>query len=162
MLSRRTRELEELTILLEASEARLNCHRFWRADIGRDLFGYWRADIGFGRIGGKGRTLSYGFATRQEARAFVETALKRRRGALRRCGVAYSLILADAGPDGPSDSDIRTLISGTSRGAAAGSAGVTAQARQDREPRRSKSPGKPCNETSPLLDRDTCRGFGLP
>jgi hypothetical protein len=48
MLSRRTRELGELTILLEASEARLNCHRFWRADIGRDLFGDWRADIAFG------------------------------------------------------------------------------------------------------------------
>ena len=154
--------MEELTILLEASEARLNCHRFWRADIGRDLFGDWRADIAFGRISGKGRTLSYGFATRQEAKAFVETALKRRRGALRRCGVAYRLVLADTGPDGPSDGDIRTLISGTSREAAAGSARVSAQARQDRQPRHSKSPGKPCNETSPLLDRDTRRGFGLP
>jgi predicted DNA-binding WGR domain protein len=152
MLSRRTRELEELTILLEASEARLNCHRFWRADIGRDLFGDWRADIAFGRIGGSGRTFSYGFGTRQEAKAFVETALKRRRGALRRCGVAYSLVLADTGPDGPSDGDIRTLISGTSRGAAAGSAGVSARARQDRQPRHSRSPGKTSHEASLQLD----------
>ena len=120
MAPRRTRELEELTILLEASEPRLNCHRFWRADVGRDLFGDWRADIAFGRIGGDaGRTLSYGFATRQEAKAFVERALKRRRGALGRCGAAYRLVEAITGPDGPRDDDIRTLISGTSRGAAA-------------------------------------------
>ena len=111
--------MQELTILLEASEPRLNCHRFWRADVGRDLFGDWRADIGFGRIGGKGRTLSYGFATRQEAKAFVERALKRRRGALGRCGAAYHLVEAITGADGPRDGDIRTLISGTSRWAAA-------------------------------------------
>ena len=53
-------EGEELAILLEASEPRLNCHRFWRADIGRDFFGDWRVDIAFGRIGGSGRKLSYG------------------------------------------------------------------------------------------------------
>jgi hypothetical protein len=95
---------------------RANCHRFWRADIGRDLFGDWRADIAFGRIGGSGRTFSYGFATCQEAKAFVETALKRRGGALRRCGVAYSLILADTGPDYPSDGDIRPHLGDEPRG----------------------------------------------
>jgi hypothetical protein len=48
--------MEELAILLEARAPHLNRHRFWRVQVGRDLFGCWYARVTFGRIGSAGRT----------------------------------------------------------------------------------------------------------
>ena len=107
------------------------------------------------------RTLSYGFATRQEARAFVETALKRRRGGLGRCGVAYSLILADAGPDGPSDCDIRTLISGTRREAAVGSAGSAHKLGKIASPDTAKVQGNPVMRRRPCWTETRAAASGF-
>lgn len=84
--------MEELAILLEACEPRLNRHRSWRIRMGHDLFGRWHARVTFGRIGRSGRTLRYDFVSREEAKAFVEAVLRRRRGAPKRCGAAYRLI----------------------------------------------------------------------
>jgi predicted DNA-binding WGR domain protein len=149
--------LEELAILLEASEPRLNRHRFWRADVSRDLFGDWRTDILFGRIGGRGRTFSKGFATRQEAKAFLEAALKRRRGALRRCGVAYSLIEATAGPDGPSDGEICTLISGTRQSRTPRPRMPAGKRHDGLQARRPTISAEGDGEESFLLDQDGCK-----
>ena len=102
--------MEELAILLEACAPRLNRHRFWRVQMGRDLFGLWHARVTFGRIGRSGRTLRYDFHSWEEAEAFVEAGLRRRRGAPKRCGAAYRLIEASGEPDGLADEDIRALI----------------------------------------------------
>ncbi len=150
--------MEELAILLEASEPRLNRHRFWLADVGRDLFGDWRTDIVFGRIGSRGRTLSYGFTTRQEAKAFLEAALKRRRGALRRCGVAYCLVESITGPDGPSDGDIRALISGTGLARTKSLCMAARKLQQNPNAKHTAISTKTRDEPSLLLDQDVCRG----
>ena len=105
--------MEELAILLEACAPRLNRHRFWRVRMGRDLFGLWQARVTFGRIGRPGRTLRYDFTSREEADAFVEAGLRRRRGAPKRCGAAYRLIEASTEPGGPSREDVLELASGS-------------------------------------------------
>lgn len=102
--------MEDLAILLEASEPRLNRHRFWRIRMGRDLFGLWHARVTFGRIGRSGRTLRYDFGSQDEAEAFVRAGLKRRRGARRRCGAAYRLIETSPGRTALTEQQIAGLI----------------------------------------------------
>jgi hypothetical protein len=115
--------MEELAILLEACEPHLNRYRFWRVRMGRDLFGRWNVRVTAGRIGGSGRTFRYDFGLREDAAAFVETRLKRRRGAPHRCGAAYRLIEASSGTQGFFDPDtIRTLIESPPRRTAQSSA----------------------------------------
>jgi hypothetical protein len=57
--------------------------------------------------------LRYDFTSREEADAFVEAGLRRRRGAPKRCGAAYRLIEASTEPEGPSREDVLDLISGS-------------------------------------------------
>jgi predicted DNA-binding WGR domain protein len=89
--------MDEIAILLEARDPAANRHRFWRVRVDRDLFGLWNARVTFGRIGGGGRMIRYDFASKEAAHAFVRSGLLRRRGAVRRCGVAYQVIEAAPG-----------------------------------------------------------------
>ena len=52
--------------------------------------------VSFGRIGCRGRTFAREFGSEDEAHAYVRDGLRRRKGAVRRCGVEYRVI--DASP----------------------------------------------------------------
>jgi predicted DNA-binding WGR domain protein len=88
--------LYEISIALQACDPAANRHRSWRVEAGRDLFGQWWARVCFGRIGCRGRTMRHEFGSEAEARAFVRRGLRRRRGSIKRCGVAYRLIEASS------------------------------------------------------------------
>jgi predicted DNA-binding WGR domain protein len=86
----------EIAILLQGRNPAANCHRAWRVEAGLDLFGKWIVRVSFGRIGCRGRTIAREFASEEEARSFVRNGLRRRRSAVRRCGVDYRVV--DASP----------------------------------------------------------------
>jgi predicted DNA-binding WGR domain protein len=88
--------MDEITILLQGRNAEANRHRAWRVEAGRDLFGKWMVRVSFGRIGCRGRTFAREFASEDEACAYVRDGLRRRKGAIRRCGVEYRVV--DASP----------------------------------------------------------------
>ncbi|WP_185966551.1 WGR domain-containing protein [Methylosinus sporium] len=88
--------MDEIAILLQGRNAEANRHRAWRVEAGRDLFGKWMVRVSFGRIGCRGRTFAREFASEDEACAYVRDGLRRRKGAVRRCGVEYRVI--DASP----------------------------------------------------------------
>jgi len=52
---------------LEHTEPEQNCFRFYRMDVGRDLFGAWILLRSWGRIGTRGRDRIDSFASRAEA-----------------------------------------------------------------------------------------------
>lgn len=86
--------MDDIAILLQGRNAEANRHRTWRVEAGRDLFGKWMVRVSFGRIGCRGRTFGREFASEDEARAYVGDGLRRRKGAVRRCGVEYRVIHA--------------------------------------------------------------------
>ncbi|OAI28071.1 hypothetical protein A1351_12345 [Methylosinus sp. R-45379] len=88
--------MDEIAILLQGRNAEANRHRAWRVEAGRDLFGKWMVRVSFGRIGCRGRTFAREFSSEDEACAYVRDGLRRRKGAIRRCGVEYRVI--DASP----------------------------------------------------------------
>lgn len=85
---------DEIAILLQGRNPAANRHRAWRVEAGLDLFGKWIVRVSFGRIGCRGRTIAREFASEEEARNFVRNGLRRRRTAIRRCGVDYRVIEA--------------------------------------------------------------------
>ena len=85
---------DEIAIVMQGRNSAANRHRSWRVDAGRDLFGQWTVRVSFGRIGCAGRTIAHAFASEDEARTFVKNGIRRRRGAIRRCGVVYEIIEA--------------------------------------------------------------------
>ena len=86
--------LDKISIALQACDPAANRHRSWRVEAGRDLFGRWCARDCFGRIGCRGRTVWHEFGSEAEACAFLRRSLRRGRGSIQRCGVAYRLIEA--------------------------------------------------------------------
>jgi predicted DNA-binding WGR domain protein len=88
--------MDEIAILLQGRNAKANRHRAGHVEAGRDLFGKWMVRVSFGRIGCRGRTFAREFASEDEVRAYVRDGLRRRKGAVRRCGVEYRVI--DASP----------------------------------------------------------------
>ncbi|WP_246721716.1 WGR domain-containing protein [Methylosinus sp. H3A] len=88
--------MDEIAIALQGRNPDANRHRSWRVEAGRDLFGAWIVRISFGRIGCRGRTFAREFGSEDEARAYVRDGLRRRKGAVRRCGVEYRVV--DASP----------------------------------------------------------------
>jgi predicted DNA-binding WGR domain protein len=88
---------DAITVVLRACDPALNRRRSWAVEAGLDLFGDWTARVSFGRIGGRGRMIWRAFASEESARDFVRKGLRRRRSAVRRCGVAYKVI--EASPD---------------------------------------------------------------
>ena len=84
---------------LQAEDLTLNRRRAYQLEVGRDLFGHWRVEVTFGRIGARGRTLSYHLKGEDEARRLARACLRRRASAPRRLGVPYRE-LARYDPDG--------------------------------------------------------------
>ncbi|WP_018268669.1 WGR domain-containing protein [Methylosinus sp. LW4] len=88
--------MDEIAIALQGRNPEANRHRSWRVEAGRDLFGAWIVRVSFGRIGCGGRTFAREFGSEDEAHAYVRDGLRRRKGAVRRCGVEYRVV--DASP----------------------------------------------------------------
>jgi predicted DNA-binding WGR domain protein len=88
--------MDEIAIALQGRNPEANRHRSWRVEAGRDLFGAWIVRVTFGRIGCRGRTFAREFGSEDEAHAYVRDGLRRRKGAVRRCGVEYRVV--DASP----------------------------------------------------------------
>ncbi len=80
------------SVLLEARDPERNRWRSYRVEAGRDLLGDWIVEVTFGRIGARGRTLTYAAADEDQARRLTAACLRRRVSAPRRIGVAYELI----------------------------------------------------------------------
>jgi hypothetical protein len=87
---------DEIAILMQGRNSEANRHRSWRVEAGVDLFGTWVARVSFGRIGCAGRTIAHNFISEDEMQAFIRKGVRRRRGAIRRCGVDYKVV--DASP----------------------------------------------------------------
>ena len=79
----------EQRIYLEAIDPAKNCFRFYSIEVGRDLFGTWLVDVTYGRIGTRGRTVSYGADNEAAAMGIVNAKLRQRASAQERIGVAY-------------------------------------------------------------------------
>lgn len=67
---------------LERRDPAENAYRYYRLDLGRDLFGIWCVTRRWGRIGTQGQHKIDSFDTRAGAEAFCTrtSALKQRRG----------------------------------------------------------------------------------
>jgi hypothetical protein len=79
------------SIELEARLPALNRWRHYEVQAGADLFGAWIVETRFGRIGTEGRCMRRQTAGEMEAREMVDDALRRRRTAPGRIGVAYEI-----------------------------------------------------------------------
>ena len=86
--------IDEMKIVLSACDPTRDGRRSWIVEAGIDLFGEWTARVSYGRIGARGRTIWRVFESEKLAREFVRKGLRRRRSAMRRCGVAYKVIEA--------------------------------------------------------------------
>ena len=81
--------LPALPIALVAIDPARNIRRRWSVTVARDLFGHMLVETRWGRIGARGRTLTVSFPDEAGATRHVAALLARRRGAVRRIGVAY-------------------------------------------------------------------------
>lgn len=76
-------------IALVAIDPTRNIRRRWSVTVARDLFGHVLVETRWGRIGARGRMLTVSFPDEAGAARHVAALLARRRGAVRRIGVAY-------------------------------------------------------------------------
>lgn len=83
--------LDAFTAILEAKNPAKDCFRSYRLEAGTDLFGTWVVEVTFGRIGARGRTLSYSVSDEAETRRLVRTTFRKRSSAEKRIGVAYAV-----------------------------------------------------------------------
>lgn len=86
--------IDAIKIVMQAVNPALGRSRSWSFEAGQDLFGQWTARVSFGRIGCRGRTMVRALTSEDEAWAFLEKGLRRRRTAPRRCGAAYRVVEA--------------------------------------------------------------------
>jgi predicted DNA-binding WGR domain protein len=74
---------------LHACDPPRNRWRFYRIEVGQDLFGEWVVRLRYGRIGASGRTQNIIVADEHEGHQVVRACLARRHSAPRRIGVPY-------------------------------------------------------------------------
>ena len=74
---------------LEARNPERDCQRWYRVEIGTDLFGVWVVEIGYGRIGTAGHRVRYFSHDEETAKRLVRRILQRRATARKRIGVDY-------------------------------------------------------------------------
>ncbi len=84
--------LSERMIALEAIDREHNVFRFWRWELGRDLFGETVVTISYGRTGTEGRAISRVMEDETQALAQLRVALMRRATAKTRCGATYRVM----------------------------------------------------------------------
>lgn len=82
---------EEFHIRLEAKNPEKGHMRSYRIDAGQDLLGQWNIEVSFGRIGRRGRSVTYSAADDAGAAAIVRNCLHRRTSAPKRIGVPYKI-----------------------------------------------------------------------
>ncbi|MGD9853154.1 MAG: WGR domain-containing protein [Nitrospirales bacterium] len=69
---------ETFHIKLEAKNPKKENFRSYAIDAGPDLFGQWNIEVTFGRIGRRGRSVTYSAPNDKEAAAIIRHCLKRR------------------------------------------------------------------------------------
>ena len=82
---------ETFRIRLEAKNPEKGHLRAYRIDAGHDLFGRWSIEVTYGRIGRRGRSVTYSAADDAAAAAIVRNCLHRRASAPKRIGVPYQI-----------------------------------------------------------------------
>lgn len=82
---------ETFRIRLEAKNPEKGHLRAYRIDAGQDLFGQWNIEVTYGRIGRRGRSVTYSAADDAAAAAIVRNCLHRRASAPKRIGVPYQI-----------------------------------------------------------------------
>jgi len=84
-------ENETFHIRLEAKNPEKGHLRAYSIDAGQDLYGQWNIEVNFGRIGRRGRSVTYSAADDATAAAIVRNCLQRRASAPKRIGVPYAV-----------------------------------------------------------------------
>ena len=82
---------ENFHIRLEAKNPEKGNFRSYKINAEKDLFGHWFINVTYGRIGKRGRTVTYSSQTEEKARQIVRHCLQRRSSAPKRIGVPYSI-----------------------------------------------------------------------
>jgi len=82
---------EKFHIKLEAKNPEKGHLRAYCIDAGQDLFGQWNIEVTYGRIGRRGRSVTYSAADDAAAAAIVRHCLHRRASAPKRIGVPYQI-----------------------------------------------------------------------
>lgn len=82
---------EQFHIRLEARNPKKGHLRAYRIDADQDLFGQWSIEVSYGRIGRRGRSVTYSAADDAAAAAIIRRCLHRRATAPKRIGVPYQI-----------------------------------------------------------------------
>ena len=82
---------DKFHIKLEAKNPEKGNFRAYEIDAGPDLFGQWQIEVKYGRIGRRGRSVTYSAADDADAAAIIRHCLKRRSTAPKRIGVPYQI-----------------------------------------------------------------------
>lgn len=82
---------ETFRIRLEAKNPEKGHLRSYRIDAGQDLFGRWCIEVTYGRIGRRGRSVTYSAADDEAAAAIFHNYLHWRASAPKRIGVPYQI-----------------------------------------------------------------------
>ena len=82
---------DKFHIKLEAKNPEKGNFRAYEIDAGPDLFGQWQIEVEYGRIGRRGRSVTYSAADDAGAAAVIRHWLKRRSTAPKRIGVSYKV-----------------------------------------------------------------------
>ncbi|MDR4485266.1 MAG: WGR domain-containing protein [Nitrospirales bacterium] len=83
--------MDEFHIKLEAKNPDKGNFRAYEIDAGPDLLGQWQIEVKYGRIGRRGRSVTYSAADDAGAAAIIRHCLKRRSTAPKRIGVPYQV-----------------------------------------------------------------------
>lgn len=78
-------------IKLEAKNPEKGNFRSYAIDAGQDLFGHWAIEVSYGRIGRKGRSVTYSAPDDGAAATIIRQCLKKRASAPKRIGVPYKV-----------------------------------------------------------------------
>lgn len=82
---------EMFHIKLEARNPEKGHLRSYSIQAGQNLFGQWNIEVSYGRIGRRGRSVTYSAADDAGAAAIVRNCLHRRASAPKRIGVPYQI-----------------------------------------------------------------------
>jgi hypothetical protein len=82
---------ERFHIKLEAKNPEKGNFRSYAIDAGQDLFGHWEIEVSYGRIGRRGRVLTYSAPDDVSAATIIRQCLQRRSSAPNRIGVHYKV-----------------------------------------------------------------------
>lgn len=82
---------ETFHIKLEAKNPEKGNFRAYEIDAGPDLLGQWHIEVRYGRIGRRGRLVTYSAADDVSAAVIIRQCLKKRSSAPKRIGVPYKI-----------------------------------------------------------------------